>query len=378
MKNKRWLVLLIPELLLVLALVAVVLYRGEWWGAPPPPTAESKSEPVYQAAPEVSTTKPVYRPQEEIEVQYGGMPGLDRDWITLVEKEAPENRYRQWFYTQGKANGSLRFNGLAPGEYEVRAYFDWPRGGYRVRARYPLRVESTEAVEIDTETETAVEPERSGLRAQGQVLFDGRSLAELTAARPRFWFRDETRGKVAEPRYDYRAGVLHLHGLGEGRMGVQATLNLNPANPVNYPGDLYDWSTFQPAAEEPVPFQIEMQRILHLTAPQDNGAIMPGWGKKCDEIPAFGSPVAFAWEPMEGAEYELRIDRLDCNRNYNSAGTAFQRTLAESRLSLQLPPSGQGEVYALHLYARRNGRRVGQLITHGANGMGWDYRFRVK
>jgi hypothetical protein len=83
--------------------------------------------------------KPVYLTDEDIEVTFGGFGAPGADWITIVEASSPTNTYAEWHYTEG-TDGSLRFEGLMPGSYQVRAYFDWPKGGYDVRATYALKV----------------------------------------------------------------------------------------------------------------------------------------------------------------------------------------------------------------------------------------------
>ena len=88
------------------------------------------------------TQKQLYSPNEEIIVEFGGLPGSSGDWITIVEKDYPSDRYGQWFYTEGKREGTLTFKGLNPGDYEVRLYLDWPQGGYNIKYRHSFLVSS--------------------------------------------------------------------------------------------------------------------------------------------------------------------------------------------------------------------------------------------
>jgi hypothetical protein len=88
--------------------------------------------------------------------------------------------------------------------------------------------------------------------------------------------------------------------------------------------------------------------------------------------------AVFAWDPVEpAASYDVRIERLVCARGYASAGTAFSRSTTDTWVKVDLPPSPAGECYSLRLTARREGRTVGILVTHGTTGLGWDYRFTV-
>jgi len=81
-----------------------------------------------------------YRPGEPITVYFDGMPGNKQDWITIVPEGTPANKYKQWFYTHGKRNGALNFNGLPAGKYELRVYYNWPSGGYNIKHVFPLTI----------------------------------------------------------------------------------------------------------------------------------------------------------------------------------------------------------------------------------------------
>lgn len=77
---------------------------------------------------------------QEIIVYYSGLPGNSQDWITIVERDKPDNTFGQWFYTQGNKSGSHTFNGIPEGIYEIRVYFDWPDGKYEVKDRLVVNV----------------------------------------------------------------------------------------------------------------------------------------------------------------------------------------------------------------------------------------------
>lgn len=86
------------------------------------------------------THKPVYAAQEPILVEFSRLPGNAQDWITLVAAAQPDNQYGEYFFTQGKSAGQMNFNGLPPGSYEVRLYYNWPSDGFKVQFRYPFVV----------------------------------------------------------------------------------------------------------------------------------------------------------------------------------------------------------------------------------------------
>jgi hypothetical protein len=86
------------------------------------------------------TNKQEYNPNEEVVVDFSGFPGTKGDWITIVPAYYPVGKYAEWHYTDGKASGQMTFRGLQEGEYEVRAYFDWPKGLYVVKGRRAFKV----------------------------------------------------------------------------------------------------------------------------------------------------------------------------------------------------------------------------------------------
>jgi hypothetical protein len=91
----------------------------------------------------ITSNKARYAPNESIQIEYTGFPGNSQDWLTLVRKDAPPNTYGEWFYTQGKKTGSYQFKGLAAGDYQVRAYLNWPSGGFDIRAQIPVIVSTS-------------------------------------------------------------------------------------------------------------------------------------------------------------------------------------------------------------------------------------------
>jgi hypothetical protein len=91
----------------------------------------------------IRTLKDVYTPNERIQVKFNNLPGNKTDWITIRPAETPDDTYDElrWEYTYGRENGTMTFESLPPGEYEVRLYFDWKNtGSYQVRDRYFFRV----------------------------------------------------------------------------------------------------------------------------------------------------------------------------------------------------------------------------------------------
>jgi len=103
-------------------------------GTPPPPPTNVNAF--------VTTIKQRYSPLEAVEVEFSGLPGNDKDWITVVDAKASSQTFGEWFYTGGLSSGRHTFKGLRPGMYEVRVYYNWPDGGYQIHARHSFRVVS--------------------------------------------------------------------------------------------------------------------------------------------------------------------------------------------------------------------------------------------
>src|SRR5207248_551057 len=92
----------------------------------------------------------------------------------------------------------------------------------------------------------------------------------------------------------------------------------NPANPSRYPGDYDVFQGFDVTADAPMVMPIDVTRLIHLTAPWDNGASMEGmlsasWEKK----PSLDTPLysldhslslTFTWDPVaEEADYDYCV-----------------------------------------------------------------------
>ncbi len=89
----------------------------------------------------LTSDKTVYKEGETVVVSYAGLPGNQRDWVTVVPLGAPADNWGQWTYTDGKTEGTFEVSDLAPGSYEARVYLDWPRGGFDVVRRWYFSVE---------------------------------------------------------------------------------------------------------------------------------------------------------------------------------------------------------------------------------------------
>jgi len=91
----------------------------------------------------VRTDKDIYNQGEMIRVYFSNAPGNDKDWICIVPVGSPDTDGGDYKYMPGRlGQGFLIFEPPSPGEYEVRAYYNYSRNGYVVSGRYAFSVVS--------------------------------------------------------------------------------------------------------------------------------------------------------------------------------------------------------------------------------------------
>jgi hypothetical protein len=250
-----------------------------------------------------------------------------------------------------------RFGGPAfKGAFDEFAIYDYARTPSQVAldARRPQQAEAA--------------PSGAGIALRGRLLYDGRSVTEFTSEAPSFWFRNEITGKEAEGvKAECTGGAFTVTGLAPGRYGMQVWINANRENPGGYPGDFQVWETFIVQGPGEKNLDIDLMKVIRLISPQDNNTGMTRWDASCEGKHSFESPVRFAWESLgPNVEYRYTID----NKPNKTSDTGL---LAEFQ------QDDRGKCHSFSLMAYRNGRPVGQMLTHGVNGgLGWDYRFRVE
>lgn len=213
--------------------------------------------------------------------------------------------------------------------------------------------------------------------ARGRLLWDGRPVTATTRVAPTFWFRNETRGTVeGGASRVFPDGRFEVYGLVPGQHGMSVRIDANEENAPILPGDLEAWTQLSTEEGRVADLDVHLAKVVRLLSPQDNGGPMPGWGAECREKPAFPAPVRFEWEPvLPGARYDWEVVRVRCP--YEAQEVERSGSTFETAVVVPLAPSGEDEFHLFTLYARKDGRTVGKLMTKGATGHGWDYRFRV-
>jgi serine/threonine protein kinase len=227
-------------------------------------------------------------------------------------------------------------------------------------------------------TKTIQAPAYRGITVRGKVLFDGKPITEITSMQPKFWFRDERKGTEVSAETVYSNGEFEIRGLPPGQYGMSLQFDTNQSNPISYPGDLRAWDRFSVGEKSNSSLQIEPLQIIHMVKPEDNGKVLRDWSRCCEAgKPAHPGTFKLQWTSLgENVYYDYTVSRLGCP--YQTLDSAASGTTQETSIELNLPRNNSDEYYLLTVYARKDGRKIGMLMTHGANGYGWDYRFRIK
>jgi serine/threonine protein kinase len=212
---------------------------------------------------------------------------------------------------------------------------------------------------------------------QGNLFFDGNPIEEYSTSPPHFWFRNEDTGKAVSAEAIYRDGMFRFVGFPNGTYGVQTSVEGSMNNPPLYPGDYYSWTQFTVRDKNPQ-LQIDLKRIIHLNSPENNNVSMPNWSIEPSRMTALpNGEVVISWDSL-GSDvfYDYKVSVMGAP--YKFLATAASGTTTKTSVTVVLPANVEDGYYLLTIEARKDGRQVGLLMTHGAGGMGWDYRFRVK
>ncbi|MEQ9814579.1 MAG: discoidin domain-containing protein [Azospirillaceae bacterium] len=196
---------------------------------PSPESASSARSPIALEA-----DRGVYLPGETIVVTFGGLPGNDQDWLTIVSSGAPPGTIGPFAFTNGRSEGQLEL--IAPpsfGPHEIRVMFDFPVGGNEIRATMPVSIEQPEPPPPAFSGSIALQQTTVEPGARMLVLFDG--AADLAADA---WIgivpADTPHGQEA---VNDRAnlGLAYLNGVESGQVRLIA-----PVEPGDYDLRLHD------------------------------------------------------------------------------------------------------------------------------------------
>ena len=89
----------------------------------------------------IQPDKDTYNYGEAITVHFYNAPGNYNDWICIVPVGSPDTDAGDWKYIpSGLRQGVLIFDPPSPGQYEVRAYYNYSWNRYVVSDRYAFSV----------------------------------------------------------------------------------------------------------------------------------------------------------------------------------------------------------------------------------------------
>jgi hypothetical protein len=219
-----------------------------------------------------------------------------------------------------------------------------------------------------------------------QLLFDGQPL--VVTATPEFACLDRTHDKWIgcriQPEPDSKRYVLSRPEPGEYTLHVK--IDENKKNPARFPGDYDVFFPFEVTASTPAELNIDVPRLIRVTAPWDNDRDLNGMlARPWSEKPALRiSPqsgmatVTFEWEAVaDDAEYSYSITTAR-NDPYIEGPEVARGTTNSTRLTLRLPQSPAEHYFRFGISAKRDGRLVGDFMTHDSGVQSWSYTFVVR
>jgi hypothetical protein len=165
----------------------------------------------------VNLTKSVYAPEERIVVNFSGFSGNAKDWISIAQPGSADDKYIVWEYINGNRSGSVSFNGLPYGDYEIRGYYN--NEGI-IRTRVSFKVGN---IDQNLSAKTLVRTYRknekiivqfSGFPGNGK---DWISLAQPGSADDKYIVWQYTEGR--------QSGTMEFAGLPEGEYEVRSYFN---------------------------------------------------------------------------------------------------------------------------------------------------------
>ncbi|MGB4848139.1 MAG: hypothetical protein WBP41_09495 [Saprospiraceae bacterium] len=165
----------------------------------------------------VTPSKSIYAPGEKIIISFSGFQGAEKDWIGIAVKGLADDKYTVWQYTGGGSGGTITFDGMLYGEYEVRGYFN---NGEVVKARTPFRIGNTDQNPSAKTDKPNYKPyEKISITYSGLPgnVSDWISYAVVGSADDKYYRWANTGGK--------QSGTLDFDGAEEGKYEVRVYFN---------------------------------------------------------------------------------------------------------------------------------------------------------
>lgn len=182
---------------------------------------------TFSFAQSVSLTKSVYAPGERIVVNFSGFSGNAKDWISIAQPGSADDKYIVWEYINGNRSGSVSFNGLPYGNYEIRGYYN---NESVIRARASFKVGNADQnLSVNLSKSVYSPNERIVVNFSG---FPGNakdwiSIAQPGSAEDKYIVWKYTDGK--------QSGTMDFAGLPEGNYEVRSYFNNESKIRSRYP-----------------------------------------------------------------------------------------------------------------------------------------------
>jgi len=219
-----------------------------------------------------------------------------------------------------------------------------------------------------------------------ELRFDGQPL--VVTSMPEFACLDRTRDKWIGCRIERSADgdryVLSRPEAGEYTLHIK--IDENTKNPARFPGDYDVFFPFEVTASTPIELRIDMPKLIRVTAPWDNDRDLEGmlarpWSEKPGLRIARESGMAtvtFEWEAVApDAEYTFSITTAR-NDPYLEGPEVVRGTTHDTKVTLRLPPSPAEHYFRFGIAAKKDGRLVGDFMTHDSGVQSWAYTFVVR
>ena len=219
-----------------------------------------------------------------------------------------------------------------------------------------------------------------------QLLFDGQPL--VVEATAEFACLDRTRDMWIGCRIQQEAdgNRYMLARLEPGEYTLHIKIDENKKNPARFPGDYDVFFPFEVTANTPVELRVDVPKLIRVTAPWDNDRDLNGMlARPWSEKPALRlsretgtATVTFEWEAIAPeAEYSYIITTAR-NDPYAEGPEVVRGTTHETKVTLRLPPSPLEHYFRFGIAAKKDGRLVGDFMTHDSGVQSWAYTFVVR
>ena len=222
---------------------------------------------------------------------------------------------------------------------------------------------------------------------RGELRWNGQLMRDFEPEQVKFWFRNEkTRTQMKNVKGHYYKGHIWFDLLPDNN--TEVLINVIVHNDEGWAGGFERSQSFNLFHKTPYLLNLELNKVIHLTAPVDNMQTLKvdqlSSPKNPESIPAYSEPIHFAWESLgPDINYQYQVERRSFeNGQYKNLGKVYDETTPKNELYLGgLSPTKGSEYYRLKLYAYGQHGRMGILITHASDGRrsskSWHYDFRV-